>query len=79
MSIFEIKTKEDLERALKEGEERDAKLKAEWDALPEEEKKRREEALKKQYGAGFLYRISSPVNDDCVDPYDGNEDFFDGN
>ncbi|MCH5243765.1 MAG: hypothetical protein J1F29_02595 [Lentimicrobiaceae bacterium] len=72
-------TEEEFEKAWERVKAHDAKMKAEWDALPEEEKKRREEALKKQYGAGFLYRISSPVNDDCVDPYDGNEDFFDGN
>ncbi|MCM1168911.1 MAG: hypothetical protein NC324_03140 [Bacteroides sp.] len=53
---MEIKTQEDLEKAMVKVRAREAKQKAEWDALSEEEKKRRME----RYDAGFRERLSFP-------------------
>lgn len=62
-------TEEEFEESWAKAKAQNAQDRAEWDALSEEEKKRR----KAMFDPRFVYRMTAPVNDDCVDPYDEDD------
>ncbi|MDE5703823.1 MAG: hypothetical protein K2H70_03250 [Bacteroidales bacterium] len=69
MSALKINSQEDFEASWAKAKAKNARDIAEWNALPEEEKKR----LQEMFDPRFVYRMTSPVTDDCVDPYDEDD------
>ncbi len=57
----EEKYSEGFKAFWKKCKECDEKRWAKWDALPEEEKKRRREEFEKKYDKGFIERVGGPL------------------